>query len=359
MPKKILNIILLMGTVVSIAFGGLSQGRETAITRAIKKVGPSVASINVVQNQKMYYRDPFFSFFLPPSSINIPSQSSGSGVVISPDGYVLTNFHVIENAVEITVTLTGGYEYDAEIIGFDQTTDLALLKLDGRNFPFAEFGDSDDIIIGEWVIALGNPFNLFDISDQPTASAGIISASHMNFGRQESGKVFQNMIQTDAAINPGNSGGPLVNTLGEVIGINTFIFTGNNQYQGSIGIGFAIPINQARDIAEELKIEGRVNRSFTTGLRVQTLTRSISRYLELELNEGVIIVEVEPGSPADRSHLKPGDVIVKVGGQKVHHPSDIRDIITEKDKRSGDSLKLRIYRDGKHKTIKLKLGAID
>jgi len=359
MHKQNYRNILILATWISVSFGGVSQGRESAITRAIKKVGRSVASINVVQNQQMYYRDPFFSFFLPPSGMNIPSQSSGSGVVISPDGYVLTNFHVIENAVEITVTLTGGYEYDAEIIGFDQTTDLALLKLDGRNFPYAEFGDSDDIIIGEWVIALGNPFNLFDMSDQPTASAGIISATHMNFGRQESGKVFQDMIQTDAAINPGNSGGPLVNALGDVIGINTFIFTGNNAYKGSIGIGFAIPINQAIDIAEELKIEGRINRSFRTGLGVQPLSRSLARYLELELNEGVIVVEVEQGSPAEQARLTPGDVIVKVAGRKVQQPRDIRNIISEMDKRSGDILKLKIYRDGKYKTVKLKLGAFD
>ncbi len=279
--------------------------------------------------------------------------------MISPDGYVLTNFHVIENAIEITVTLTGGYEYDAEVIGIDKTTDLALLKLDGRNFPYAELGDSDEIIIGEWVIALGNPFNLFDISDQPTASAGIISATHMNFGRQESGRVFQNMIQTDAAINPGNSGGPLINANGDVIGINTFIFTGNNQYQGSIGIGFAIPINQAIEIAEELKTDGRVNRSFTTGLRVQTLTRNLARALELEISSGVIIVDVEEGSPAERARLETGDVITKVAGRLIQDSRDIRNIISELDKRSGDILKLKVFREGKYKTIKLRLGAIE
>ena len=358
MHKKSYFKIILLFVLTSSAFGGVSKSRETAITRAIKKVGGSVASINVVQNKKVYYQDPFYSFFLPPSAMNIPSQTSGSGVVISPDGYVMTNYHVIEDAVEITVTLTGGYEYDAEIIGFDQTTDLALLKLEGHDFPYADLGDSEDLIIGEWVIALGNPFNLFDISDQPTASTGIISATHMNFGRQESGKVFQDMIQTDAAINPGNSGGPLVNANGKVIGINTFIFTGSNQFQGSIGIGFAIPINHAMDIAEELKREGRINRSFTTGLRVQTLTRNISRYLELNLNAGVIIVEVEPNSPADRANLRTGDVIVKVGRERVHEPRDIRNVIIELDLRPGDMLTLRIYREGKYKTIKLKLGAI-
>ena len=164
--------------------------------------------------------------------------------------------------------------YNAEVVGIDKTSDLALLLLEGRDFPFAQLGDSDGLIVGEWVIALGNPFELFSISNQPTASVGIISANHMDFGMQEeSGRVLQNMIQTDAAINPGNSGGPLVNSNGEVIGINTFIFTGSNFNKGSIGIGFAIPINTAKRIAKELKTSGSIDRSFTTGLVVQPITR--------------------------------------------------------------------------------------
>ncbi len=156
-------------------------------------------------------------------------KSTGSGVVISPDGYVITNSHVLENALETVVTLPGGKEYSAETIGIDKLTDLALLKLEGSNFPYADIGDSDNLIIGEWAIALGNPFGLFDVNDEPTATAGIISAVDMDFGTMESsGRVYQDMIQTDAAINPGNSGGPLVNSLGEVIAINTFIFSGSN-----------------------------------------------------------------------------------------------------------------------------------
>ena len=144
-------------------------------------------------------------------------KSSGSGVVISPDGYVLTNHHVIQGADRITVILSGGNEYDAQLVGTDETSDLALLKLDGNNYPYAELGDSDDLMIGEWIIAIGNPFQLFSVSNKPSASVGIISAIHMDFGQQKSGKVFQDMIQTDAAINPGNSGGPLVNALGQII----------------------------------------------------------------------------------------------------------------------------------------------
>ena len=249
--------------------GGIESSRRTAITSAIEKVGPAVACINVEQHVSAYSsQDPFFRYFFPPEIY--PMKSSGSGVVISPDGYVLTNTHVVEKASKITVTLSGGEEYNAEVVGIDKTSDLALLLLEGRDFPYAQLGDSDGLIVGEWVIALGNPFELFSISNQPTASVGIISANHMDFGMQEeSGRVLQNMIQTDAAINPGNSGGPLVNSNGEVIGINTFIFTGSNFNKGSIGIGFAIPINTAKRIAKELKTSGSIDRSFTTGLVVQ------------------------------------------------------------------------------------------
>ena len=161
-------------------------------------------------------------------------------------------------------------KYNAEVIGMDNLTDLALLKVDGKNFPFIEMANSNELIIGEWVIALGNPFGLFDMNQQPTATIGIISGKDLDFGLQD-GKVFQGMIQTDAAINPGNSGGPLVNSKGQLIGINTFIYTGRNSRQGSIGIGFAIPINRAKRIAEELKTIGQIVRDFRTGIRAQPL----------------------------------------------------------------------------------------
>ena len=168
-------------------------------------------------------------------------KNSGSGVVISPDGFLITNYHVVEDADKITATLSGGDEFDAEIIGFDQTSDLALLKLDGSNFPFAPLGDSDNLIIGEWVIALGNPFELFTISNNPSASVGIVSGLNMDFGMQKSGKVLQNMIQTDAAINPGNSGGPLINNNGNLVGLNTFSAELNS------GVGFSITSKEIFD----------------------------------------------------------------------------------------------------------------
>ena len=327
----------------------VDASRHTAITRAIESVEPAVASISVVQIQDVYNpftRDPFFDFFFPERSRKREVHSSGSGVVISPDGYVLTNYHVIENATEVIVALPGGEEFEAEIIGTDYITDLALLKLNGRNFPYATLGDSYDLIIGEWVIALGNPFGLFDISKQPTATAGIISAVDMDFGPQK-GRVYKDMIQTDAAINRGNSGGPLVNSMGEVIGINTFIYTASQFTEGSIGIGFAIPINLAKDIAEELKVSGKVDRSFSTGLAVERLTAEVAEYLNVPFTKGVIVVEVEAGSNAEKAGVEIGDIISAVNGQKISSSREILKIIKESDLRSGNRIKLTLYRDGK------------
>ena len=353
MHKHYLRFIICL--TVSIPYADeISKSRETAITRAIEKVGPAVASINVEQHISSVSYDPFFGFMYPREIY--PMKSSGSGVVISPDGFVMTNHHVIENADKVTVTLSGGGEYEAEIIGSDETSDLALIKLSGSDFPYAELANSDDLLIGEWVIALGNPFELFSISNKPSASVGIISATNMDFGMQKSGKVLQDMIQTDAAINPGNSGGPLVNAIGQVIGINTFIFTDYEHFRGSVGIGFAIPINSARRIAEELRMTGEIDRGYSTGLIVQSVTRSISRYLDIPFVKGVIIVEINQGSPADMTGLEPGDVILSVNGEDVNKPSDIRTVILENDFRSGDKVTLQIFRNGNYKKVKMRLG---
>jgi len=335
------------------------SSRRNAITRAIKDISPAVASINVIQlkevSRRSPFSDPFFEFFFPYELHRQKVKSSGSGVVISPDGYVLTNFHVVENAHEIIVTLPGGEEYESEIIGKDRYTDLALLKMEGSDFPFALLGNSDDLIIGEWVIALGNPYGLFDVSDQPTATAGIVSAVNMDFGLQESGQIFQDMIQTDTAINPGNSGGPLVNGLGEVVGINTFIFTGSNYTQGSIGIGFAIPINRAKTIAEELKNKGRIDRDYSTGLQVQSLNKRVARYLNLPFVEGVIVVEVEEGTSGDKAGIEIADIILAVNGVKITSAHDIKNVILNQDIRSGEEITVKVYRDGHTKLVTLKL----
>lgn len=362
MINKILVPLFLLGNIIN-GQEDLYHSRQNAITRAIEKISPAVASVNVIQlkeiSRRSPFSDPFFEFFFPYELHRQKVKSSGSGVVISPDGYVLTNYHVIENAHKIIITLPGGEEYESEIIGKDRFTDLALLKMAGSNFPYATLGNSDDLIIGEWVIALGNPYGLFDVSDQPTATAGIISALNMDFGQQESGQIFQDMIQTDAAINPGNSGGPLVNGLGEIVGINTFIYTGSNYSQGSIGISFAIPINQAKTIAEELKNKGRIDRNYSTGLQVQSLNKRVARYLNLPFVEGVIVVEVEEGSSGDKAGIKIADIILAVNGVHITSAQDIKSVILDQDIRSGDRIKIKIYRDGKTKMVNLKLEKIN
>ena len=362
MINKILIVLFLIGNFLN-SQEDLHSSRYNAITRAIQNISPAVASVNVIQlkeiARKSPFSDPFFEFFFPYELHREKVKSSGSGVVISPDGYVLTNYHVIENAHEIIVTLPGGEEYKSEIIGKDRFTDLALLKMEGSNFPYADLGNSDDLIIGEWVIALGNPYGLFDVSDQPTATVGIISALNMDFGQQESGQIFQDMIQTDAAINPGNSGGPLVNGLGEIVGINTFIYTGSNYSQGSIGISFAIPINRAKQIAEELKNKGRIDRNYSTGLQVQSLNKRVARYLNLPFVKGVIVVEVEKGSSGDKAEIEIADIILAVNGVQITSAQDIKNVILDQDIRSGDRITVKIYRDGVRKQVRLKLEKVN
>ena len=362
MINKILIVLFLIGNFLN-SQEDLYSSRYNAITRAIQNISPAVASVNVIQlkeiARKSPFSDPFFEFFFPYELHREKVKSSGSGVVISPDGYVLTNYHVIENAHEIIVTLPGGEEYKSEIIGKDRFTDLALLKMEGSNFPYADLGNSDDLIIGEWVVALGNPYGLFDVSDQPTATVGIISALNMDFGQQESGQIFQDMIQTDAAINPGNSGGPLVNGLGEIVGINTFIYTGSNYSQGSIGISFAIPINGAKQIAEELKNKGRIDRNYSTGLQVQSLNKRVARYLNLPFVKGVIVVEVEKGSSGDKAGIEIEDIILAVNGVQITSAQDIKNVILDQDIRSGDRITVKIYRDGVRKQVRLKLEKVN
>jgi len=356
---KYFLLFLLFSTLV--AQSSVLESRQNAITKAIQKVSPAVASINVVQLREYrtnsLFDDPFFRNLFPYELHRERVKSTGSGVVISPDGYVITNHHVVENALEIVVTLPGGKEYSADIIGSDKQTDLALLKLDGRNFPYAQIGDSDALMIGEWAIALGNPFGLFDVNDEPTATAGIVSAVDMDFGTMEStGRVYQDMVQTDAAINPGNSGGPLVNSLGDVIAINTFIFSGSNYSEGSIGIGFAIPINKAIEITAELQEYGEIDRTYSTGIQVQPNNERIANYLGIPFENGTIVIEIDEGSPAKNAGINVADVILSVNNIKVNSASDIKDVIRTGDLRSGDKLSIRVYRDGKYSNVILKLG---
>ena len=339
----------------------LNDSRQNIITETVKKVSPAVVGISVTEIRQ--YRDPFGSFFDDPffrqffgdrGTQNRKVQGLGSGYIISPDGYILTNDHVAGNASEITVTLTNGNHYPAKIIGTDPVSDICLLKIEGGDFPFISLGNSDDIIIGEWVIALGNPFGLFNINDKPTVTVGVISAIGMNL-EPINNRYYLNMIQTDAAINGGNSGGPLVNSLGDVIGMNTLIFTAGGA-QGSIGLGFAISINKVKRIVTELKEKGEIDRNFDIGLRIQSIDEGIANYYNLPSTKGVIITQVAPASPAVKAGLKVGDLIVEVESFKINNEQTLVGVFQEF--RRGQIVEIKIIRDNEELIKKMKLEKI-
>lgn len=338
----------------------ITETRETAITRAVKKVSPSVVGINVEEVREvrdpfsMFNNDPFFRQFFgdrPPQKQVI--KELGSGYIISPDGYILTNDHVAGNATKISVTMTTGETIEAKLIGSDRNSDVALLKIEKNNLPYVNLGNSDDVIIGEWVVALGNPFGLFEINDKPTVTVGVVSAVNMKVNA-DGNRVYKDMIQTDASINAGNSGGPLVNADGDVIGMNTIIFTGGGYSNGSIGVGFAIAINRVKKIMEEIKINGKIERNFNVGFRIQGIDARIAKYLKLDENvQGVVVVDVQKGSLSDNAGLQPEDVIISANGEKIKNEQDLLSVIN--DLRTGDFLKLKIIRGGSEKEIDMKL----
>ena len=332
----------------------LSGSRHNAITRTVALASPAIVGINVTELRQVRYRtpwgdDPFFRQFFGDRVYTERVQGLGSGFIISPDGYVLTNDHVAGNAKEITVTMTNGEKYKAELVGTDQVSDIALLKIDAKNLPFIRLGNSDDVITGEWAIAFGNPFGLFDISDKPTITVGVVSATQMNLRSQE-GRVYRGMIQTDAAINSGNSGGPLVNSLGEVIGVNAVIYTPN---QGSIGLGFAIPINRVKAVVAQLRKSGKIEREFWTGLEVQNVDTRVARYFGLDKAEGVIVSDVKQNSPAGRAGFRVGDILTAVNNERIDDESSLVGIID--DAKVGDTLRFKVLRDREHINLSLTL----
>lgn len=332
----------------------ITSSRRNAITRTVAMASPAVVGINVIEVRQYrqwspWGNDPFFRQFFGDQVYTQRVQGLGSGFIISPDGYILTNDHVAGNAKEITVTLTNSHKYDAKIIGTDQVSDITLLKIDAKDLSFIKLGNSDDVITGEWVIALGNPFGLFDIGDKPTVTVGVVSATGINLKAQE-GRVYKGMIQTDAAINSGNSGGPLINSVGDVIGVNSVIFTPN---QGNIGLGFAIPINRVKAIVAELKRSGKIDREWYTGLDVQTVDVQVARYFGLEKAEGVIVSDIKRGSPAERAGFRVGDIILEANGEKVADQATLSAIVN--DLRVGDVVRMKVLRDRKTIDLRLKL----
>lgn len=334
----------------------ISQDRQTAITRAIEKVSNSIVGINVEEVREVrdpFMNDPFFQqFFGQQAPQRQTVRGLGSGFIISEDGYILTNDHVAGNATKISVTLTTGETVEAKLIGSDPVSDVALLKINKSGLTSVKFGNSDNAIIGEWVIALGNPFGLFEINDKPTVTVGVISALNMKVSA-DGNRAYKDMIQTDASINSGNSGGPLINADGEVIGMNTIIYTGGQFNQGSIGVGFSISINRVNKTLEELKSNGKIERSNNVGFRIQGIDDQIAKYLGLKNKDGVVVTQVQRGGDADNAGLKPEDVILSVNGLKIRNEQDL--VLEVNDLRAGDILKLKIVRGGSEKEIEMKL----
>jgi serine protease Do len=325
-------------------------------SQVVKEVSPSVVNVRVSKEVKMkqppgggspfdfFGESPFGKFFEWPEGEDFLQQGSGSGVIVSKDGYILTNNHVIEGADEITVVYGEGDRYDAKVVGTDPRTDLAVIKIEGKEFPAAKLGDSDKIEVGEWVLAVGNPFEL-----QNTVTAGIISArGRSNVGLAE----YEDFVQTDAAINPGNSGGPLVNLNGEVVGINTAIAT---QTGGNMGIGFAIPINMAKKVMAELIKTGKVTRGWL-GVYIQPVTPELKNQFKLKSTDGAIVADVNGGGPAEKAGLKRGDVIVEYQGEKIEDTNHLRNLVAATE--VGATADVKVIRDGREKTVKVKIGEL-
>jgi serine protease Do len=338
--------------------GSIEQGRRNAIVNAAESVGPAVVSISVVQTRYVRGRVPgdpfglFFDRYLPGPLYKEQVPALGSGVIIDRSGVVLTNEHVVHGAEQIKVTLTDGRTFDARIVGSDSNYDLAVVKINGGDLPMAQIGDSDDILVGEWAIAIGNPFGFLLNEYKPSVSVGVVSAVGRDIKPSEGTTgIYKNMIQTDAAINPGNSGGPLVNSDGKVIGINTFIFTESG---GSLGIGFAIPINVAVRVVREILQYGEV-RQVWTGIFFREITPYLAAYLNIQDPKGLIVTELEEASPADRAGIHIGDIIRRINGEEVWTVAQANRLFFGAS--IGDDITLDVEREGGRRAIRFRLEA--
>ncbi len=334
---------------------GLSYGRDLVplnLPELVKELKPTVVNISTTKLVRSpledffknfrgfrdFFGDEFFRFF--PGHPEFRQRSLGSGFIIDQEGYILTNNHVIEKAEEIKVKLYNGKVYDAEVIGRDPKTDIALIKIEAdEELPVAKLGDSDKLQVGEWVVAIGNPFGL-----EHTVTAGIISAK----GRVIGAGPYDDFLQTDASINPGNSGGPLFNLKGEVVGINTAIIAGGQ------GIGFAIPINMAKRLLPQLK-RGRVVYGYL-GVYIQDLTPELARSFGLEEPEGALVTEVIPDSPAEEGGIEKGDVIIEFDGKKIHNTYQLRKEVGATP--VGKRVEVVVLRKGKKLSLWVKIGEL-
>jgi serine protease Do len=325
-------------------------------SQVVEEVSPSVVNLRVSMKVKrrhpsfhgtpfdFFGGDQFDQFFEGPPQEDRLERGSASGVLVSSDGYILTNNHVVAEADEITVVTADGERYEATVVGTDYRTDLAVIKIEGKNFPAAKLGDSSQLEVGEWVLAVGNPFEL-----QNTVTAGIVSArGRSNVGLAE----YEDFIQTDAAINPGNSGGPLVNLDAEVVGINTAIATRTG---GSMGIGFAIPINMAKQVMDELIKTGKVTRGWL-GVYIQPVTADFQEQFGLKSTAGALVADVTVGGPAEKAGLKRGDVIVRYQGEAIEDTKHLRNLVA--DTKIGINAEVGVIRNGKEKKLRVKIGEL-
>jgi serine protease Do len=321
----------------------VSASRRSAIVEAARRVAPAVVSVTVIRRERPVPNDPFAFFFYGPRGGERDVQGGGTGFIVSADGVVITNQHVTEGASQIVVTTSDGREFPARLLGEDALTDIAVLRIDATGLPVAPIGRSDDLLIGEWLVAFGNPYQYLLGNTEPTVTVGVVSATNRNLlpsGDQPG--VYVGMIQTDAPINPGNSGGPLATATGEVVGVNSSIFSNTG---GSVGIGFAIPIERAIRVADELRRHGRVRRAWV-GLDVASqLTR------DWKQSGGLRISDVAAGSPAGRAGVRPGDVLVQARGQQLRTFLDWEAV--KLDLGVGDSLAVTVRRAGQDRRVSL------
>ncbi len=337
---------------------GIAALKETskAFASVAKKTMPAVVSITVekdfsVSVSRSPYEELYEQFFgyrsRPRQPQKYTQKGLGSGFIVSSDGYILTNNHVVGEADRIKVALGDGRTLDAEIVGVDPDSDIALIKVEGEDFPVIELGDSDALEIGEWVIAVGNPFGLAE-----TVTVGVVSAKgRSGFGITGGG--YEDFIQTDAAINPGNSGGPLLDLDGKAIGVNSFIFSKSGGY---MGIGFAIPINMAKRAKEQLISSGKITHGYL-GIRMDNVKEGVAEFFGLAKGGGIIISEVVEDSPAEKAGLKKDDIILKIDGKDIKDKQGFKNTIGFLE--PGTRVTLVIFRDGKEKKVKVKLASLE
>ncbi len=334
-----------------------SEGSGTSLAPIVKRVSPSVVKVTVRDNGREIsgaspFDDPMFRHFFGPmvpdqrgnrrAFRTPPQQGLGSGVIVSPDGYIITNNHVVENADSVNVLLADGREFPAKVVGKDAKTDIAVIRIDAKDLPAITFASSEDVEVGDQVLAVGNPFGIGQ-----TVTTGIVSAMGRAAGI---GLDYEDFIQTDAAINPGNSGGALVDLQGRLIGINTAILSRSGGFQG---IGFAIPADLARTIMDALVSDGKVVRGFL-GVGIQNINPALAEKFGLKQNKGVLVSEVTPGSPAEKAGLESGDVIVALNDKEIADGQRLRFSVAAI--RPGTEVQMRVLRDGEEKTLSLTVG---